>query len=508
MKRNPLKNMIKFVVRYIWIFCALLIVLELCSTLLSAAFLLKQTSNAVLQSQMGEVSGRVDGVLRLLNGFANDRVLGDTQLPIFDRATKLISYQSSYDLYMLAVLDKDFNVVSADETEPPTEPFSLAGRDYLQRMKVSGKYQITDAMIAGADNVTKNYTIAVPTFRDGQLEGGIFGSIYFDDIEAMLKRNNRSVFYLLGRENKVMAGGEQYEDGKTLQELYKGLWLIGTTPEEMETRMSENRCGDFWIMGNLGPAYVTYCNVDLTDWTLVYESRLDMVFPMVFPMLLTKVVFYALLCWCISYFGRRYLERQLADISHLLDKVTVIQRELFQSERVDYNELLDLTQQGLADQLTGLATRGVLITRFSQFVEIGQHKGMLCFIDLDDLKTINDSYGHEAGDCALIHFAQVLKRYQEKYNGIAARYGGDEFVLVLEGVEVADGNSLAEALCIELETVLHVKSKEFTIHGSIGGSFYPTHGTSFEELISKADLALYAAKRNGKNGYAIFENQQ
>lgn len=504
MKRNPFQNIIGFVVRYIWILCAVLVTLELCSTLISANLLLKQTSNAVLQAQMGEISGRVDGVLRLLNGFANDDVIGDTSLPLFDRATHMRAYQGSYDLFMLALLDREFNVVSSDETEPPNEPFSLASRDYLQRMKETGTYQITDAMVAGSDHVTKNYTIAVPLFRDGVLDGGVFGSIYFDDIEKMMQRENKGDFYLLGRENTIMAGGTKQEQGQSLQGLYKGLYIVGKDDKTLDAHMKEHSSGDFWVFGSMGPAYITYGNVGLTDWTLVYEARFDLVFPLVLPMLLVKVLLYGLLCWSISKFGRRYLEHRFSDVSHLLDQVTQMHRELFSSEQGDYNKLLDLTQQGLTDPLTGLATRGVFAARFAQWMGEASAAGLLCFLDLDDLKIINDSYGHEVGDRALVHFGEVLKRYEEVHHGIAARYGGDEFLLTIDGMDETQSERLVETLCRDLRATLQMDMGSVSIHGSVGVAFYPTHGTSLEELISKADLALYAAKRNGKNGYEIF----
>lgn len=506
MKQNPLQRAIAFVVQYIWIVCAILIVLESGSTLYSAGLLLRQNAATVLEAQTGEVSGRVDGVLRLLNGLATDEIIGDTTLPLFDRVIRTRSLKESYGLYMIALLDKEFNVVSSEETAPPKEPFSLAQRDYLQRMRQTQSYQITDMIIAGADNKTKNYTIAVPLFKDGELDGGVFGSIYFDDIEAMLARENRGVFYLMGRDGTIMAGGETPDTyGQTIPSLYQGLWFVDSTAQAVQDRIMQEQPGGFWIMGNLGPAYVEHCNVPLTEWTLVYEARLGMILPMVLPMMFVKILLYLVMCWLISRFGRKQLEHRLADVSHLLDRVTVMQRELFRSEQADYAGLIELTQQGLTDQLTGLATRGVLIQRFSQFGDATHHTGMLCFLDLDDLKVLNDRYGHEVGDAALLHFAQILKRYESSYGGIAARYGGDEFVLTIEDTTRPTGEGLLQTLCTDLFTSLSTKLGAVTIHASVGAAFYPTDGVRLEELISKADLALYTAKRNGKNRYAIFE---
>lgn len=506
MKRNLLQNIIRFVIRYIWIFCIILVLLELISTLYSATLLLQQTSAAVLQAQAGEVSGRVDGVLRLLNGLASDEVIGNTELPIYDRAIKTISYQNSYDLYMIAVLDKDFNMIPANATEPPKIPDSRADRDYLQRMKATGTYQITDVIISRSDGVTRNYTIAVPLFRNGVLDGGIYGSIYLDDIETMLERGNKGEFLLLGREHTVMVDGKRKHNGKSLNEVYDDLIVGKDGLARMPVDRDAGKSGGFWTLGSKGLTYLTYCGVNLTEWTLLYEGNLNMVLPAVLPMLVMKVLSYVALCWAIARFGRRFLEHQLSSASHLMDRVTQMQKELFLTEQGDYEGLLALTQQGLTDQLTGLSTRSVLIQRFSQLTEGNDSSCMLSFLDLDDLKYINDTFGHETGDYALLHFAHVLQAYEQKYDGIAARYGGDEFIFILSNLDTGQGERVAEELCRELSAELVSASTEqsVAIHGSMGVVFYPEHGSSLEELVSKADLALYISKHNGKGRYSIF----
>ncbi|MEG0378615.1 MAG: GGDEF domain-containing protein, partial [Eubacterium sp.] len=130
--------------------------------------------------------------------------------------------------------------------------------------------------------------------------------------------------------------------------------------------------------------------------------------------------------------------------------------------------------------------------------------GAVIFIDLDDLKYINDHFGHEGGDLALTHFAKVLKEYEQRYNGIAARYGGDEFILVLNAIPKALASEIAQNLCRDLNTKIVTAAHSFSIHGSLGIAFYPTHGTKLEDLICKADFALYTAKQEGKNQCAFF----
>lgn len=507
MKQNVLQNVIGFILKYIWLFCALLIALEVVSVAYTASVLMQQSALGVMQSVSGEVSGRVDGVLRLLTGLSTDERFSDTSKPLFDRVTQAMPYQESYNLYMIALTDQDVNVVSADELVPPTEFYNLAYRDYMQRLYATGEVQITDAFVSGDKKDIMNYTIAVPILKDGKTQGSVFGSIYFNDIEETLKRHSQNGgrdFYLFGAENTIMAGDDGTIYGKSFVELSANSYFWNGGADAINTAMKEGKSGGFWQWDREGLVYATYQPVAPTNWTMLYRVQFASFFVKLLPVLCIKAFFYILMCVGVFALGRRYLTRNLAQVNHLLNRMASMQKELFQSEQPDYENLLEMTQQGLTDQLTGLSTRAILFKKMVQLLETPNTFDAVVFIDLDDLKRINDNFGHEGGDCALIHFAQVLKRYEQTYDGIAARYGGDEFILTFHAVGEKEASEIIQMLCKELNTTITTKDHAFTIHGSLGVSYYPEHGTKPEELICKADLALYSAKQNGKNRCAFF----
>lgn len=507
MKQNILQNLISFILKYIWIFCVLLVTLEIVSVTYAASILMQQSALGVMQSVSGEVSGRVDGVLRLLMGMAADERFADTSRPLFDRAIQAMPYQESYNLYMIALTDKEVNVISADEAAPPAENYSLAYRDYMQRLYATGEYQITDAFLSGDGKDTMNYTIAVPIMRDGIVEGSVFGSIYFNDIENILNeqsQNSGRDFYLLGADNTVMAGNNREVNGESFLVLTAGSHFWNNNAETINLAMKAGMSDGFWEWDKEGLTYVMYQRVAPTDWTILYRVQFMSVFSRLMPVLFAKVCIYIFMCATVHIWGRRYLNRHLAQVNHLLNRMAAMQKELFQSEQPDYDNLLELTQQGLTDQLTGLSTRTILFQKMNQMINGPDSYGAVVFVDLDDLKCINDNFGHEGGDCALLYFAQVLNEYERKYNGIAARYGGDEFILIFSAIDVKSNSEIVQNLCSDLNTTIVTKTHTFPIHGSLGISFYPGHGTSPEELICKADLALYAAKQKGKNQCAFF----
>lgn len=511
MKQNLSQKVIGFIFKYIWIFCAALILMEVSSTIFSANTLMHQATAGVIQSVGGEISGRVDGVVRLLNGFTADEFLSDTSVPVFDRAIKTEAYRKAYNLYMIAFTDENINVSSSDETAPPKEPFSLAHRDYMQRLYSTGKMQITDAFLAGADGVTMNYTITVPIIKDEKVAGGVFGSIYFDDIQAIIQRSSderERAFSLLGRENSIMCSSDStLPFGADADKYISETTFFNTSPDELQRQWEAGTPTSYWEWGVDGLCYVTTMPVEPTEWTLMYQVRFSAVLALLLPAMVVKVFFYILLCFAIFMFGRRYLRRQLSEVSHLMERMTDMQRELFHSEsQGGYDTILELTEKGLTDQLTGLSTRTVLFGKIDQFVPGDGTACAVLFIDLDDLKRINDTFGHEAGDYALVHFAEVLKRYEKDYNGLAARYGGDEFILILKDNKTETITEVSEKLCVALRSVIKINDNEIPIHGSIGISVYPDHSDRPEELICKADLALYMAKQSGKNRIAFYED--
>jgi diguanylate cyclase (GGDEF)-like protein/PAS domain S-box-containing protein len=162
-------------------------------------------------------------------------------------------------------------------------------------------------------------------------------------------------------------------------------------------------------------------------------------------------------------------------------------------------ELEDLASH---DMLTGLPNRrkfdDVSAIQFARASRSGEKMAMVLF-DIDDFKDVNDQYGHDVGDKVLVAIADRLREYSRTTDNIA-RHGGDEFTILLSGLK---DRMEAEAALMRLyklyEQPVIVGGHSFTIGLSMGVAMYPENGISAEELIRKADKALYVAKRKGKN---------
>ncbi|OWW18305.1 EAL domain-containing protein [Noviherbaspirillum denitrificans] len=167
--------------------------------------------------------------------------------------------------------------------------------------------------------------------------------------------------------------------------------------------------------------------------------------------------------------------------------------------------LLEASQH---DSLTGLPNRALLFEYCGHLIAMANRAqtggGAVLFIDLDRFKPINDLYGHETGDKVLQEVARRLQSCTRKED-IVSRLGGDEFIVVLPRVDSAYGPvTVAENLLSSIGQPIHVGDLQLSVTPSIGISLFPTHSSELETLIRCADLAMYSAKRVGRNNFTIY----
>lgn len=157
------------------------------------------------------------------------------------------------------------------------------------------------------------------------------------------------------------------------------------------------------------------------------------------------------------------------------------------------------------DELTGLPNRRLFYECLQQ--KMAENKKVaLLFIDLDRFKTVNDTLGHHVGNILL---KMVAEQLQESVQGIGTvcRMGGDEFTVILPCKTTRESEQMAQKIIQTLSNPIMVEGVELFITPSIGISLYPDHGETDEELLKKADIAMYYTKENGKNNYYIYTSE-
>lgn len=177
----------------------------------------------------------------------------------------------------------------------------------------------------------------------------------------------------------------------------------------------------------------------------------------------------------------------------------------------------ELTRQlAYRDTLTGLANRRMILQRLEQTLvcsAVGGLYGALLFMDLDNFKPVNDLYGHDAGDQLLIEVAERL-RDTVRLNDSVGRLGGDEFVLILEalGKDYQQSREQAEKLAEKLRDIVgeeyRMQGFQHSCSASIGVVMFQGEDISKQELLRRADLAMYRAKSSGRNRVCFYSPEE
>ena len=163
------------------------------------------------------------------------------------------------------------------------------------------------------------------------------------------------------------------------------------------------------------------------------------------------------------------------------------------------------------DGLTGLTNHRSFQQRFEDLLQRAQrhnHKVALLLCDVDFFKKVNDGYGHPVGDEVLRRVAKVLQEVPRKID-IPCRYGGEEFAVLLDNVDVVQAKAVAERIRIEISKVVVETDKgPLSVTESIGVAAFPDDGRDRATLIERADLALYHAKHTGRNRVVTWTESQ
>ena len=182
--------------------------------------------------------------------------------------------------------------------------------------------------------------------------------------------------------------------------------------------------------------------------------------------------------------------------------ITVVIRDITESKKNEEN----LKYQAYFDQLTEIPNRTLFSDRAENAINQAKraNEGLaIIFIDLDEFKDINDTYGHEVGDIFLKNIAKRFIRSARKSDTVSRR-GGDEFTILMPRIKnTEDAAYLAERILESNKEPMKINKTSIYPKTSIGISVYPDDGDTVELLIEKADKAMYCAKKMGKNRYVF-----
>jgi len=191
------------------------------------------------------------------------------------------------------------------------------------------------------------------------------------------------------------------------------------------------------------------------------------------------------------------------DFSALIASDISLSLEIDRRKAIETN----LEHQAQHDALTGLPNRSLLIDRIDQEIKHARRSGSLLavlFLDLDNFKQINDSFGHLVGDALLVSISGKLKGVLREGDTVS-RLGGDEFSIVLTDLErEEDIDEIANKILTVIQQPLTIEDRELFVTTSVGIGVFPEDGDTLEVLLRNADAAMYRAKERGRNGIEFY----
>jgi diguanylate cyclase (GGDEF)-like protein/PAS domain S-box-containing protein len=283
-----------------------------------------------------------------------------------------------------------------------------------------------------------------------------------------------------------------------------GAWHADGDPEleafvrmsrTLEYRPDEDSLGTAWTLGQPVRVNLAAGGKEYTRDALARQCGLSV--GLIVPMASAGP------CMALEFFSR---DPHAAD-ADALDSLRVISLQIAQYEQRKQAEH-DLLHLARHDPLTGLLNRAALQGELSAAISRSkrrQKRFAVMFIDLDRFKHINDTLGHGIGDAMLKTCAERL-RSRLRAEDLVARFGGDEFVLVLENLScAADAATVAQKMLACCTEPFVIEGQELHVGSSVGISVYPEDGTDAETLLKNADLAMYRAKDSGRGTYRFYD---
>ncbi|MGI1943445.1 putative bifunctional diguanylate cyclase/phosphodiesterase [Shewanella glacialipiscicola] len=377
---------------------------------------------------------------------------------------------------------------------------------------VSTKQQLTTTQQELLNSVEQPAANAVWALDDNLARQTLEGAIKVEHVSsAVIELDDGSMFVSVSNNKKndsltfSSISNKLFNNLKEISRpLYRPFYFEGTQKQQL-----------------IGTLTVFYDTQELTN-SLFSQLQFSFFATLIRALLLTLV---------LSVVFHRFLTQPIARISEAIDKIDPDSPDenllpISDAHEDDelglvttkFNQILiqfsqtqsKLRKMATRDPLTGLPNRTLLLETIAVTIQrsrLQKRSFALMFIDLDRFKNINDSLGHTLGDQFLARIARMLERFVGD-KGTVSRLGGDEFVILADTIHSPDeAADFVRKLLIQLN--IPIQLNEHAIHpaASIGISIYPEDGSTAEDLIRHADIAMYSAKAAGSNQWAFFKEQ-
>ncbi|EKM24699.1 diguanylate cyclase [Vibrio sp. HENC-03] len=444
----------------------------------------------------------VDGYRDLLRAMSKDEHFIESDITLQERAQRAVPYKQAFELAGIGFSDGVGNMVSTHNNKV----HSIAHRDYFHQVIRSKKAVMTD-VLTDVSNGKIVYVLCRPMFDElGDLMGTISASIHFSEIQTALQTDNENDIYsvLLDENLNVISHSKDKH--------YVGINLFNYGYEKLFDReknlkaLTETANGGFFTYSKpFDLSYVEFTKIEGTPWILLSKAKFSTLLGDGTLMFGANVMLIIAIYVVIA----RLMGKQVVGLTQPLDRFLEESKVVFNDSSMElkehFEQVLQASRNGVFCSRSGLLTREYFLRGAEKSLSLSNTPKACIFFDMDNLKYINDTYGHLAGDKVIALFVAVLRESFGHKRDIIGRFGGDEFVVLSQEFRTKRELELKlDKFLAKLQSTADRLGIDISLTASIGVVLTEGVGRDIDILLHCSDMAVYRAKQLGKGRYAFY----
>ncbi|MHA2708498.1 diguanylate cyclase [Vibrio owensii] len=444
----------------------------------------------------------VDGYRDLLRAMSKDEHFIESDITLQERAQRAVPYKQAFELAGIGFSDGVGNMVSTHNNKV----HSIAHRNYFHQV-IRTKETVMTNVLTDVSNGKTVYVLCRPMFdENGDLQGTISASIHFSEIQMALDTDGESDIYsvLLDEDLNIIS--------HSVDEHYIGVNLFNYGYEKLFDREGNLKAltgtdsgGFFTYSYPLDLSYVEFTKVEGTPWILLSKAKFSTLLGDGTLMFGANVMLIVAIYVVIA----RLMGKQVVGLTQPLDRFLEESKVVFNDSSMElkehFEQVLQASRNGVFCSRSGLLTREYFLRGAEKSLSLSNTPKACIFFDMDNLKYINDTYGHLAGDKVIALFVAVLRESFGHKRDIIGRFGGDEFVVLTQEFRTKRELELKlDKFLAKLQSTADRLGIDISLTASIGVVLTEGVERDIDILLHCSDMAVYRAKQLGKGRYAFY----
>ncbi|SMY15862.1 sensor domain-containing diguanylate cyclase [Photobacterium aquimaris] len=438
----------------------------------------------------------------LLTAISNDDIVKDTSLLLTQRIEIVRPYQEAFNIEILGISDIKGNAVTtySDSIE------NISYRRYFQQAIQKNKLAISNLIYSPISN---SYVyIICKAFTNADDSGTIFASVSYSEIKnALAYQENTSIRNAIL--NNCRDSNNNCRNIKILKsdKLYSSL-----DSKQISKNITNKKTFNYYtINNNYQLERLTLTPLKNTPWYLLTTLNYNQYLKDKFTFVIINILISILASVGLGFYLMKKVSIITSPIDDFIKESTGIIPIQSQSKNDNivmnhhFNNIINTTKDGVYCSRTNLLNRKYFIQHANTTIQKYLNDFALLFIDLDNLKTINDTLGHHYGDDVIAMFAQHVTSFFNHPTDLIGRFGGDEFIVLTNNYnKELDLITKLQKLVVDLNGSVSNGTLTIPFSASIGVALTDNETRDIEQLIINADKAVYDSKKKGKNCYSFY----